>query len=53
MTPTSHRIRTATAAAALLAAAALAGPATVSAATVPAVNGTTLTLTGDGAATAS
>ena len=50
MTPTSHRIRTATAAAAILAAAALAGPAAVSAATVPTVNGTTLTLTGDDAA---
>ena len=49
MTPTSHRIRTATAAAAILAAAALAGPAAVSAATVPTVNGTTLTLTGDDA----
>ena len=49
MTPTSHRIRTATAAAAILAAVALAGPATVSAATVPTVNGTTLTLTGDDA----
>ena len=53
MTPTSHRIRTATAAAALLAAAALAGPPTVSAATAPAVNGTTLTFTGDDAAIAS
>src|SRR5919107_1209937 len=49
MTPTAHRIRTTTAVAALLAAAALAGPPTVSAATTPAVNGTTLTLTGDGA----
>jgi len=49
MTPTSHRIRTATAAAAILAAAALAGPAAVSAATVPTVDGTTLTLTGDDA----
>ena len=50
MTPTAHRIRTATTVAALLAAAALAGPPTVSAATVPTVNGTTLTLTGDDAA---
>jgi Ca2+-binding RTX toxin-like protein len=46
----AHRIRTATTAVALLAAAALAGPPTVSAATVPTVNGTTLTLTGDDAA---
>src|ERR671910_804228 len=44
MTPTAHRIRTATTAVALLAAAALAGPPTVSAATVPTVNGTPLTL---------
>src|SRR5215218_8455561 len=50
MTPTAHRIRTATTVAALLAAAALAGPPTVSAATVPTVTGTTLTLTGDDAA---
>ena len=50
MTPTAHRIRTATTVAALLAAAALAGPPTVSAATVATVNGTTLTLTGDDAA---
>src|SRR5918995_115672 len=49
MTPTAHRIRTATTVAALLAAAALAGPPTVSAATTPTVNGTTLTLTGDDA----
>src|SRR5215207_7383401 len=47
MTPTAHRIRTATTVAALLGAAALAGPPTVSAATVPVVNGTTLTITGD------
>ena len=50
MTPTAKRIRTATTVVALLAAAALAGPPTVSAATVPTVNGTTLTLTGDDAA---
>jgi Ca2+-binding RTX toxin-like protein len=50
MTPSAHRIRTATTVAALLAAAALAGPPTVSAATVPTVTGTTLTLTGDDAA---
>src|SRR5918993_795128 len=50
MTPTAHRTRTATTVVALLAAAALAGPPTVSAATVPTVNGTTLTLTGDDAA---
>lgn len=49
MTPTAHRLRTAATTVALLAAAALAGPATVSAATAPAVNGTTLTLTGDDA----
>jgi len=49
MTPTAHRIRTATAVAALLATAALAGPPAVSAATVPTVTGTTLTLTGDDA----
>ena len=48
MTPTPHRIRTTTAVVALLAAAALAGPSTVSAATTPAVNGTTVTFTGDG-----
>jgi Ca2+-binding RTX toxin-like protein len=46
----AHRIRTATTVVALLATAALAGPPTVSAATVPTVNGTTLTLTGDDAA---
>jgi Ca2+-binding RTX toxin-like protein len=50
MTPTAHRIRTATTVAALLAAAALAGPPAASAATVPTVTGTTLTLTGDDAA---
>src|SRR5215207_10884610 len=49
MTPIAFRIRTATAAVALLGAAALAGSPTVSAATVPVVNGTTLTLTGDNA----
>jgi len=49
MTPIAFRIRTATAAAALIAAAALAGPPIVSAATVPSVNGTTLTVTGDDA----
>src|SRR5215208_6591469 len=48
MTPMAHRIRSATAAAALLALAGLAGPPAVSAATTPAVNGTTLTFTGDG-----
>src|SRR5690349_20152578 len=50
MTPTVHRIRTATTAVAILATVALAGPPAVSAATVPTVNGTTLTLTGDAAA---
>src|SRR5829696_884520 len=49
MTPMAHRIRIATAAASLIALAGLAGPPTVSAATIPAVNGTTLTFTGDGA----
>lgn len=46
--PTRHRIRTTAAVTALLAAA-LAGPPMVSAATTPAVNGTSLTFTGDGA----
>jgi Ca2+-binding RTX toxin-like protein len=50
MTPTAHRIFTAATAVAALAAAALAGPPAVSAATVPTVNGTALTLTGDDAA---
>ena len=50
MTPTVHRIRTAATAVAILATAALAGPPAVSAATVPTVDGTTLTLTGDDAA---
>ena len=49
MTPTSHRLRTTTAVAALLAAAALARPPVAGAATTAAVNGTTLTFTGDGA----
>ena len=46
--PTRHRIRTTAAVTALLAAA-LAGPPMVSAATTPAVNGTSLAFTGDGA----
>jgi Ca2+-binding RTX toxin-like protein len=50
MTPNANRIRTATAAAVLLAAAALAGPPIAGATTTPAVNGTTLTVTGDDAA---
>ena len=51
MTPTTHRLRTATAAVAVLAAAALAGPSVVSAATTTAFNPTTdtITITGDAA----
>ena len=51
MTPPAHRIRTATAAAAIVAAVGLAGPSTVSAATTAAFNpvNKTVTLTGDAA----
>jgi len=51
MTPKAHRLRTATAAVAILAAAALAGPPAVSAATTTAFNPTTrtITITGDAA----
>ena len=49
MTPTAHSIRNAAAAVALLAAVALAGPPAAGAETVPVVNGTTLTITGDDA----
>src|SRR3954453_19132713 len=52
MTLTAHRLRTATAAVAVLAAAALAGPPTVSAATTTAFNAKTKTITVNGDATA-
>jgi len=51
MTPRPHRLRTATAAVAILAAAALAGPPTVSAATITTFNAKTKTITINGDAT--